>query len=128
MNRLLMIALAALGLVAATGGIAAAQNCNEVEIHVRNPIDSQPYEVTDFDYWDDEDGQWREEDLVQDHYLAPGDDWVYIRDLERVGEENGVIIRVQHRHLLANGTWHEHESVSPTFHCDDGDHIHIDLE
>lgn len=65
---------------------------------------------------------------MQNDTLLPGENTLYTRDLERVGEEDGVVVRVQYRFRLAGGQWSNQEVESNAFHCDDGEHVHVILE
>ncbi len=94
-------------------GIASARSCKDVTIKVDNDFthDGSPVQikVVDFDYWDDGEGKWREENYVANLVINfnGGPRTVTTRNLEYVGGESGVIIRVQFKYLTAENGWSE---------------------
>lgn len=105
-------------------GIATAKSCKDVTIKVDNDFehDGSPVQikVVDFDYWDDGEGKWREEDRVGDLVIDfnNGSRTLTTRNLEYVGGESGVIIRVQFKYMTATNGWSETlNAQTPTFTC-----------
>lgn len=125
MHKLMMVtafALATLG----TASVASADLCRNVDIQIHNDFGKQ-IKVVDFDYWDNTEGKWREENFVDNVVVDNGDDHVITnRDLEYVGGEFGVKIRVQFKYMTANNGWSEEiNASSASFHCDDGDWVNV---
>jgi hypothetical protein len=104
-------------------GIAAADRCKDVTVKVQNNFehDGEPIQikVVDFDYYDNGEGKWREENWVGNTVIGPGDTrTITTRNLEYVGDEGGVIIRVQFKYVTANNGWSEtHHAQSGSFFC-----------
>jgi hypothetical protein len=104
-------------------GIAAADRCKDVTVKVQNKFehDGDPIQiyVTDFDYYDDEKGKWREENWVGNIVVGPGDTkTIATRNLEYVGDTGGVILRVQYKYMTAKNGWSEmHNAQSAPFFC-----------
>lgn len=110
-------------LIAGWSGAASADLCRDVAVMVQNLFthdgEAVQIRVTDFDYWDDEDGRWREENWVGNQVIDPGDvDTINTRNLEYVGNEDGVIVRVQYSYMTATHGWSEKlNAQSPPFYC-----------
>jgi hypothetical protein len=105
-------------------GIASAANCKDVTVKVTNNFvhagNQLQIKVVDFDYWDNEDAKWREEAGVSNTVINYGKTQkVATRDLEHVGGEKGVRVRVQYKYLSASsGNWSEIlNAESDTFTC-----------
>jgi len=121
------IANAVVGMLVFTGlcGIASAKNCKDVTVKVQNHFvhagNKLQIKVVDFDYWDNNDAKWREEFGIDNQIVDYGDKEVKIatRDLEHVGGEKGVRVRVQFKYLSASsGSWSEIlNAESDTFTC-----------
>lgn len=75
--------------------------------------------VVDFDYWDDTEGKWREENWVGNEVIDPGDlRTINTRNLEYVGGESGVVLRVQYKYMTATKGWSEKlNAQSSGFFC-----------
>ena len=108
----------------AWSGIASAHLCKDVTIKVDNDFthDGSPVsiQVVDFDYWDDEEGKWREENWVGNLVIGynDGSRTIATRNLEYVGDESGVIIRVQFRYMTEKNGWSEQlNAQSRPFRC-----------
>ena len=108
----------------AWSGIASAHLCKDVTIKVDNDFthDGSPVsiQVVDFDYWDDEEGKWREENWVGNLVIGynDGSRTIATRNLEYVGDESGVIIRVQFRYMTEKNGWSEQlNAQSSPFKC-----------
>ena len=74
----------------------------------------------DFDYWDNADAKWREEFGISNIVINHGKTHtVATRDLEHVGGEKGVRVRVQFKYLSSpSGGWSEIlNAESDTFTC-----------
>jgi hypothetical protein len=117
---------AVVGFLMVTGlcGIASAANCKDVMVKVTNNFvhaGNQPQiEVVDFNYWDNEDAKWREEIGISNIIINnKHTEKVATRDLEHVGGEKGVRVRVQYKYLSASsGNWSEIlNAESGTFTC-----------
>lgn len=130
MRKLIMTAIAALG-VTAMAGTAMAEKCKDVDIHVDNEFqeDGQflQIKVVDFDYWDDEKGKWREENFVGNEIWQPHEEkHMNERNLEYVGGQSGTVIRVQFKYLTANNGWSEIlHAESSEFTCTDGRRVTV---
>ena len=111
----------------AWSGIASAHLCKDVTIKVDNDFthDGSPVsiQVVDFDYWDDEEGKWSEENWVGNLVIGynDGSRTIATRNLEYVGDESGVIIRVQFRYMTEKNGWSEQlNAQSRPFECAKG--------
>jgi hypothetical protein len=121
------VANAVVGLLVFTGlcGIASAKNCKDVTVKVQNHFvhagNKLQIKVVDFDFWDNNDAKWREEFGIDNQIIDYGDKEVKVatRDLEHVGGEKGVRVRVQYKYLSASsGNWSEIlNAESDTFTC-----------
>jgi hypothetical protein len=105
-------------------GIASATNCKDVTVKITNNFvhagNQLQIKVVDFDYWDNEDAKWREETGIPNTVVNYGKTQkVATRDLEHVGGEKGVRVRVQYKYLSASsGNWSELlNAESDTFTC-----------
>jgi hypothetical protein len=114
------------GFLVLTGlcGIASAENCKDVTVKVTNKFvhgtNTPQIKVVDFDYFDNADAKWREEFGVPNVVINHGKTaTVATRDLEHVGGEKGVRVRVQFKYLSApSGGWSEIQNAeSDTFTC-----------
>jgi hypothetical protein len=114
------------GLLTFTGlcVIASAENCKDVTVHVTNNFvhgtNKPQIKVVDFDYFDNRDAKWREEFGINNIVINNGRTKpVATRDLEHVGGEKGVRVRVQFKYLSApGGGWSEIlNAESDTFTC-----------
>jgi hypothetical protein len=116
-TNLHFIRTAALGFVCCAAfmlpGIATAKSCKDVTIKVDNDFEhdgsAKDIKVVDFDYWDDTEGKWRGENYVGNLVIDfnNGPRTLTTRNLEYVGGESGVIIRVQFKYLTATNGWSE---------------------
>jgi hypothetical protein len=121
------MANAVAGVLVFTGlcGIASAKNCKDVTVKVQNhfvhAVNKLQIKVVDFDFWDNKDAKWREEFGIDNQIIDYGDKEVKVatRDLEHVGGEKGVRVRVQYKYLSASsGNWSEIlNAESDTFTC-----------
>jgi hypothetical protein len=123
MNRkIISTALVSL-LIAACSGMASADRCKDVAIKVKNDFthDGEAIQIkaVDFDYWDDTEGKWREENWVGNEVIDPGDlRTINTRNLEYVGGESGVVLRVQYKYMTATKGWSEKlNAQSSSFFC-----------
>ena len=105
-------------------GVASARLCKDVTIKVDNDFthDGSPaqIQVVDFDYWDDTEGKWREENWVGNVVIdfTAGARTIATRNLEYVGGESGVIIRVQYKYMTEKNGWSEQLTAqSSPFTC-----------
>lgn len=117
-------AVAWLVVFAGSCGIASANNCKDVTVKVKNDFvhagNKLQIKVVDFDYWDNTEAKWREEFGVSNTIINNGHtQTVATRDLEHVGGEKGVRVRVQYKYLSASsGDWSEIlNAESDTFTC-----------
>ena len=109
---------------AACSGLASAHLCKDVTIKVDNDFthDGSPaqIQVVDFDYWDDTEGKWREENWVGNVVIDfnAGARTIATRNLEYVGGESGVIIRVHYKYMTEKNGWSERLTTqSSPFTC-----------
>ncbi|HWM84634.1 MAG TPA: hypothetical protein VNO33_02325 [Kofleriaceae bacterium] len=135
MTKFIMAAAAGLAITTGLAGAAEAKLCNRVGIHVYNDYedDGVPIQIriVDFDYWDDEQGRWREENWVGNTVFLPGEDKHPFsdRNLEYVGDESGVVIRIQFQYMTANNGWSETlNAESAEFTCNDDDHVNVHVD
>jgi hypothetical protein len=117
-------ALAAL--LAFTGSAAADSRCSNVSIQVKNdyrdPATNAKVDikVVDFKYWDKEDDKWRNE-VTDNKRIDTGQTEVWNKNLEYVGGETGVKVKVYYRYDQAGGGWSAtHSALSDAFKCTDG--------
>jgi hypothetical protein len=113
MKRQIVSAVVVALAFAGWSGIASARLCKDVTIKVDNDFthDGSPaqIQVVDFDYWDDGEGKWREENWVGNVVIDfnAGARTIATRNLEYVGGESGVILRVQYKYMTAKNGWSE---------------------
>ena len=105
------------GLLVLTGlcGIASAKNCKDVTVKVLNHFEHAgnklQIKAVDLKFWDNDDAKWRDEFGINNQvfsYADPGENAVKFttRDLEHVGGEKGVRVRVQYKYLSGStGGW-----------------------
>jgi hypothetical protein len=124
MKRKLVSAVLTALAFAACSGIASAHLCKDVTIKVDNDFthDGSPaqIQVVDFDYWDDGEGKWREENWVGNVVIDynAGARTIATRNLEYVGGESGVIIRVHYKYMTEKNGWSERLTAQSTpFTC-----------
>jgi hypothetical protein len=108
----------------AWSGIASADLCRDVTIKVDNDFEHNnspaQIQVVDFDYWDDTEGKWREENWVGNIVIDfnGGSRTIATRNLEYVGDESGVVIRVQYKYMTEKNGWSEQLTAQTTpFTC-----------
>lgn len=122
--------LATATLVGLAGTAAADSKCSNVGIEVRNQFTSPitntqtRIKVVDFEYWDDEDDKWRDE-VTDNKTINAGQAATWTKNLEYVGGESGVKIKVHFRYEEPgnglNGGWSEVLTrTSSSFTCVDG--------
>lgn len=133
MKKIITTTCLALALIAGSAGLAAADSkCNDFNIVVVNEyIGSDGYEkeirVFDLDYWDDEDGKWRNE-ATSNHDIAFSSSHTWTKNLEYVGGEQGVKVRIYYQ-VYDNGSWGATRTkTSSAFQCIDNDSIWITVD
>ena len=105
-------------------GFALADRCKDVSIKVKNDFTHDgtavQIQVVDFDYWDDTEGKWREENWVGNVVVDPTKTkTIATRNLEYVGGESGVLIRIQYKYMTAKNGWSEQlNAQSSSFKCE----------
>jgi hypothetical protein len=121
-------------LVSAAGAAAADSKCSSVSIEVKNeyrdPVTGAQVDikVVDFQYWDAEDNKWREE-WSDNKRINYGQTAVWNKNLEYVGGESGVKIKVYFKYDQAGGKWStDHTAVSTVFQCVDGKTVPITIK
>jgi hypothetical protein len=120
--------------VVSSAQVAFADKCKNVDIHITNEFihdgTQRQVKIVDFDYWDDTEGKWREENLVNNFILDYGDDDdISDRNLEYVGNESGVQIRVQFKYMTTNNGWSEElDAYSSVFTCNNGDDVYVTID
>jgi hypothetical protein len=131
--RLVYRFLAGMALVVGVSAQAAAADSkySSVNIQVANqyhdPVTGAKVDirVVDFEYWDAEDNKWREE-WTDNKRIDFGQTAVWNKNLEYVGGETGVKIRVSFKYDQAGGGWStDHTKVSSAFKCTDGTTVPI---
>lgn len=126
MRKLIMSTIAALSVAGGMAGTAMADRCQDVHIHVDNEFEEDgdflQIKIVDFDYWDDDEGKWREENFVGNTIAQPHENkHLTERNLEYVGGQSGTVIRVQFQYLTAENGWSESlNAESSEFTCTDG--------
>jgi len=126
--------LAGVALVAGFAGQAAADSkCSSVNVEVTNqyhdPVTGAKVDikVVDFQYWDAEDAKWRSE-LTDNKRINFGQSAVWNKNLEYVGGETGVKIKVFFQYDQAGGGWStDHTQLSTAFKCVDGTKVPITI-
>jgi hypothetical protein len=134
MKRAIHQVLAGAALVVGFAGTAAADSkCSSVSIEVKNqyhdPVTGAQVDirVVDFQYWDDEDNKWREE-WSDNKRINYGQTAVWNKNLEYVGGEAGVKIKVYYKYDQAGGSWStDHTRTSTAFSCVDGKTVPITI-
>ena len=109
MNKLVVSGLAAvLCSVIAVGAAAADAKCENVKIKVTNKYvkngDNKDIKVVDMEYWDAEDGKWRDEATTDDQ-IGWGDSRTWTKNLEYVGGESGVKIKLHYKYNEGGTSW-----------------------
>ena len=123
MNKKICCAVFASFLIATWSGTSSAARCKDVTVKVQNDFihdgSALQIKVVDFDYWDDTEGKWREENWVGNEVIDPGDlRTINTRNLEYVGGESGVVVRVQYKYMTAKNGWSEKlNAKSSSFFC-----------
>lgn len=120
-----------LSALAASPALADA-NCEDVDIEITNRFvhngDNKDIRVYDLQYFDAEDGKWRNE-VTANARIGFGDTHIYTRDLERVGGEAGVRIKVFFQYNLGGTAWSDPFTVtSEAFTCVDGMTVAFDID
>jgi hypothetical protein len=131
MSKQFMMA-AAIGIaLAGSASVASADLCRNVDIHIHNSFvtngASRQIKVVDFDYWDATEGKWREENFVANEIIDYGGNYtISNRDLEYVGGEAGVKIRVQFQYRTTSNGWSDDiNATSGTFTCNDEEDVYV---
>jgi len=108
------------------GPAAADSKCSDVNIQVtneyRDPVTNAQVDikVVDFKYWDKEDNKWRNES-TKNKRIDPGQTETWNKNLEYVGGEPGVKVKVYYKYSQAGGRWStQHTKLSNAFQCFDG--------
>ena len=119
------------------GQAAADSKCSAVSVQVKNeyhdPVTGAKVDikVVDFKYWDAEDAKWRNES-TDNKRINFGQTAVWNKNLEYVGGETGVKIKVSFRYDQAGGTgtnWStDHTQTSTAFKCVDGATVAITVD
>ncbi len=113
----------------------ADSKCSDVNIQVtneyRDPINNARVDikVVDFKYKDKEDGGiWRNE-ATNNKRIDPNQTEVWNKNLEYVGGESGVKIKVYYKYKEAGGNWSsKYSRVSNAFTCIDGTTVAITVD
>lgn len=121
-----------LALVVGFAGRAAADSkCSSVDIQVtndyRDPVTNAKVDikVVDLAYWDKEDNKWRDE-VTDNKRINPGQTAVWNKNLEYIGGETGVKIKIYFKYEQAGGGWStDHTELSDAFKCVDGTSVPI---
>jgi hypothetical protein len=130
-----VILATALFLLPCTGYAAAGDSkCSQVNIQVKNQYKDPAtgakvdIKVTDFQYWDKEDNKWRGE-WTDNKTINYGQTAVWTKNLEYVGGESGVKVKVFYKYDQAGGGWSaNHTKVSSAFTCNDQTVVPITIE
>jgi len=116
------------------GSAAADSKCSDVNIQVtndfRDPATNAKVDikVVDFTYWDKEDNKWRNE-ATDNKRIDNGQTAVWNKNLEYVGGETGVKVKVYYKYEQAGGGWSaEHTRLSSAFKCVDGTPVAITVD
>jgi hypothetical protein len=122
MMKLAMLSAAMITLASGVQ-LAAADPCKNVDVRVRNSFlqGDAPVQikVIDFDYLDDEAGKWREEAVIGNLIVNPGQLATFAsgRRLAYVGDQT-VQLRVQFKYLTLNNGWSDtFDAYSEPFFC-----------
>jgi hypothetical protein len=125
--------VAGVALVAGFAAPAAADDkCSSVNIQIANQYHDPAtgakvdIRILDFSYWDKEDNKWRQE-VTDNKRINFGQSAVWNKNLEYVGGETGVKIRVTFQYDQAgNGGWSsDRTKLSEAFKCVDGTTVPI---
>ena len=136
MKQVMYRFVAGVALVAGFAGQAAAEDskCSNVNIQITNeyhdPVNGAKVEikVVDFQYRDREDGKWRGE-WTDNKTIGFGQTAVWNKNLEYVGGETGVKIKVFFKYDQAGGGWStDHTQDSTAFKCVDGTSVPITIK
>jgi hypothetical protein len=111
--------------------IAKIRNGGSVDIQVtndyRDPVTNAKVDikVVDLQYWDKEDNKWRSE-LTDNKRINTGQTAVWNKNLEYIGGETGVKIKIYFKYEQAGGGWStDHTELSDAFKCVDGTSVPI---
>jgi hypothetical protein len=124
-NKLVVSLLAGIALsVAAAGTAAADSKCENVKLSVTNKYtksgDNKDINVVDLEYWDADDGKWRDES-TDNKKIGWGDNAVWTKNLEYVGGESGVKLKLHYKYNTGGTSWSGTLYVtSAAFKCIDG--------
>lgn len=135
MKQLIVRCVSAMAIVAAFAAQAAADSkCSSVNIQVKNmyhdPVTGAEVDirVVDFQYWDDEDDKGREES-TDNKRINYGQTAVWTKNLEYVGGESAVKIKVYFKYDQAGAGWStDHSQTSASFTCTDGRAVAITID
>jgi len=125
----------AFALVAGFAAVASADSkCSSVNIQVKNnyrdPVTNAQVDIKvfDFEYYDKEDNKWREE-WTDNKTINFGQTAVWTKNLEYVGGETGVKVKVYFQYDQAGGGWSaNHTKTSPAFTCNDGSVVLVTVD
>jgi len=136
MKRVMYRFLVGVALVAGFAGQAAAGDakCSSVDIQVTNqyhdPVTGAKVDikVVDLQYFDKEDNKWRSE-VTDNKTINFGQTAVWNKNLEYVGGETGVKIKLFFKYDQAGGGWStDHTQLSTAFKCVDGTSVAITVK
>jgi hypothetical protein len=135
MKTAFKVSLAALAVAAGFATAAAADSkCSNVNIQVTNkykdPVTHAKVDikVVDLEYWDKEDNKWRDE-VTDNKRIDFGQTKTWNKNLEYVGGESGVKIKLYFKYDQAGGGWSaEHTTTSSAFTCNDGTSVPVTVE
>jgi hypothetical protein len=135
MYRTMIRLSSALAIVAGFAAVASADSkCSSVNIQVvnnyRDPVKNAQVDikVVDFEYFDLEDNKWREE-WTDNKRINFGQTAVWTKNLEYVGGETGVKIKVYFQYDQSGGNWSAtYTKTSAAFKCVDGKAVAITVD
>src|SRR5262245_54210460 len=135
MKQVFYRCLTGMALVVGFAGQAAADSkCSDVNIQVKNeyhdPVTGAKVDikVVDFQYWDAEDARWRNKS-TDNKRIDFGQTAVWNKNLEYVGGETGVKVKVSFKYDQAGGGWStDHSQTSDAFKCTDGASLQITVK
>lgn len=114
---------AALITLASGAQLAAASPCKNINLVVKNSFihnnAALQIKVIDFDYLDDDAGKWREEAVIGNVIVNPGQSELFVsgRTLSYVGDQT-VQLRVQFKYLTQSNGWSDtFDAYSEPFFC-----------
>jgi hypothetical protein len=121
-----------LALVVGLAGPATADSkCSSVNIQItndyRDPVNNAKVDIkiVDFKYWDKEDNKWRDE-VTDNKRINNGQTAVWNKNLEYVGGETGVKIKVYFKYEQPGDGWSaDLTKLSDAFKCVDGTSVPI---